>query len=381
MKKTAIALAVTAAVASAAHAQNVTIDGYIDRAYEARNSTNSTRDRAIMNSSAGTTTIRISGSEDLGGGLRVGFSVNTDWSALAGMNADLAASTASSTQTGGFANGQSFLSLSDAKMGEIRLGAPNNFLVTTISGVAQPAFSTGVGSIYSGAYSVIEGVGTGTAGSVGMMLQNAKADTTTAYAGTRMVRNTNTAQYLSPSVNGFQFMAGHALQTDKNGTDDFPGVTEYAVRYTAGALDVMANQANVDIGSAAPANSSLNANSSFRYSALGASFAVSPMIRLHAGMGSSKSANLATNFNSRWNNFGASLTLTPTISAMANISSVNDASSFNMDRGLTGVGLNYALSKRSRAYVRYETLVTDKENKSVAGNKQTITAVGVSHSF
>jgi predicted porin len=186
---------------------------------------------------------------------------------------------------------------------------------------------------------------------------------------------------MSPNVNGLQVMLGHSLQVDKNGADDFPGVTEYAVRYTAGALDLMGSQSNVDIGSAAPANSSLNANSSFRFTALAGSFAVSPTIRLHAGMGSSKSANLATNFNSRWNNLGASIALTPTISAMANISSVNDTSSLNMDRGLTGVGLNYALSKRSRAYVRYETLVTDKENKSVAGNKQTITAVGVSHTF
>jgi len=381
MKKSAIALAVSAAAMSVAQAQNIAIDGYIDRAYTITNSTASARDSVGISSSSGTSTLGFSGSEDLGGGMRASFRINTDFADISGMNLDAAAATASSTQSGGFANSQSWLQLAIAGVGDVRLGTVNNQMLTLATAVAAPAFSTGVGSIYSSAFSVLEGAGSGTTGTAGGITLPAKATGTVAYAGARPIRQSNSMYYYSPTVSGFQFTAGMVAQTDKGSTSDNTGMTEYSLRYTQGPLDVMLASTSYDVGSNAPANTSLSANTSFQYTGLGASFSLNPALRLHAGTFNSKSKNVATNFNSTANTFGLSYNLTSAVSAMANIAQLNDRSTLNMDRSLTGLGLNYALSKRTRAYVRYDQIVTDKTNESTAGNKLNRTAVGLAHTF
>jgi predicted porin len=57
----------------------------------------------------------------------------------------------------------------------------------------------------------------------------------------------------------------------------------------------------------------------------------------------------------------------------------NDKLAANADRKQTGLGVDYALSKRTTAYARYVTLDTDT-NTSNAG-KMTTTALGLKHSF
>lgn len=382
MKKSVIALAVSAASLSAAQAQNIVVDGYIDRAYTVTNSTAAARDVTAISSSSGTSTIGFSGSEDLGGGMRASFRINTDFADQSGLNLDAAAATASSIQAGGFANSQLWLQVSDKQLGDLRLGTVNNQMLTLVTAVATPAFSTGVGSIYSSAFSVLEGVGSGTTGTAGAVTQPAKAAGTVAYAGARPIRQANSIYYYSPTVSGFQFTAGIAPQVDKGSTSDNVGVTEYSLRYTQGPVDIMLGNTAYDVGSNAPANTSTTANTTFNYTGLGAAFAVNPALKLHAGTFISKSKNLATNFAARSNTFGASYNLTPAVAAMFNVAQVNDTSTLNMDRSLTGIGLNYTMSKRTRAYVRYDQIVTDKANEnSTQGNKLNRTAVGIAHTF
>jgi len=148
MKKTLVALAALAATGAFAQ---VTIDGYFDRGYVATNNTDNTKDSKLVGSNAGTTTIGIKVVEALSGGRKIGLSVNTDWADASGANQDSSATTASSIQTGGFANSQSFVHF-DSSLGTVRLGTPNNFTLSNVISVASPAFSTGIGSAYSSGF-------------------------------------------------------------------------------------------------------------------------------------------------------------------------------------------------------------------------------------
>ena len=60
MKKTLVALAALASVSAFAQS-SVTIDGYFDRGYTVVDSSDATADSKSVASSAGTTTVRISG--------------------------------------------------------------------------------------------------------------------------------------------------------------------------------------------------------------------------------------------------------------------------------------------------------------------------------
>jgi len=169
MKKTLVALAALAATSAFAQ---VTLTGYMDRAYTITDSTLNTADSKTIGSNAGTTGIVIAASEDLGGGMRAGASIATDWAEAGGLTQDgsntstATANTATGnipTANGSFGNAQSFLFIQDAKLGTLRMGNVNNEVLTAVTGVGSP-FSTGVGSAYSSAFSVHDGYGTGTSG-------------------------------------------------------------------------------------------------------------------------------------------------------------------------------------------------------------------------
>jgi len=367
------ALAATGAFAQS----SVTIDGYFDRGYTVTNSTNNTSDSKLIGSSAGTTTLGVKVRETLTGGISIGASFNTDFADTAGTGQDSTAYTASSVQTGGFANSQSFLDVTGG-FGVIRLGMPNNFTLTNVTGVASPAFSTGVGSAYSASFSIANGIGTGTSGAAGIATQQASI-TSIANAGARAIRIANTIQYSSPSFSGLTVHVGYTQKNSNAGTGtDTVGVTEGAVRYTAGPVDAMLSTIKYEVGSTAPANGSLTANSDNTQNLLGVAYTVMPGLKLHAGLG---------NFSSSTNTFKGSsqqLGVTYTTGAfdvMGQIAQVDDKSTTNIDRKLVGLGVNYNLSKTARAYVRYDTINLGDNVAAATGSKVNRYAIGVSNSL
>jgi predicted porin len=69
---------------------------------------------------------------------------------------------------------------------------------------------------------------------------------------------------------------------------------------------------------------------------------------------------------------------------LAQVASVDDTSSAtngDVDRKMTGVGVNYNFSKTTRAYIRYDDINFATNAATAAGTQQTRTAVGVSKSF
>jgi len=374
MKKTLVALAALAATGAFAQS-SVTIDGYFDRGYTVTNSTNNTSDSKLIGSSAGTTTLGVKVRETLTGGLSIGASFNTDFADAAGANQDSTSTTTSSIQTGGFANSQSFIDVTGG-FGVVRLGMPNNFTLTNVTGVASPAFSTRVGSAYSSAFSIANGIGTGTVGSVGFATQVANGATG---AGVRAIRIANTVQYSSPSFSGLTVHVGYTQKNSNGGTGtDTVGVTEGALRYTAGPVDAMLSTIKYTVGSTAPLNGSLTANSDTTQNLLGAAFTVMPGLKLHAGVGSySSSTNV---FKGSSQQFGVTYT-TGAFDLMAQMASVDDKSTSDIDRKMTGIGINYNLSKTARAYVRYDNINLNDNAAATTGSKLNRYAIGVSKSF
>jgi len=384
MKKTLVALAALAATSAFAQS-SVSITGYFDRGYVTTNNTNNTKDAKGLGSNAGTTGFQFRGTQDLGGGLSVGFLSGTDFADLAGANQDSTTTVASSIQTGGFNNAQSFLEVASKTAGTLRMGTVNNEVLTAATGVAAPAFSTGIGSAYSSGWSTHDGYGTGTTGSGGIVNKVALGATA---AGARGIRQANTIKYISPKVMDVTFSYGMAPKNNAasstdttTATVDTVGVTDMSLRYTAGPLDVMYASLKYDVGSnSAPLNGSLTAGSTNTHTITAITYTVMPTLKLHAGSGKSKASDTAL-ANSSSTQFGATYTM-GAFDIMAQTAKVDNKNTTAYDRKMTGLGVNYNLSKTTRAYVRYDNLkLNDGAATAVSGDSIKRTAFGVSTSF
>ena len=379
MKKTLVALAALASVTAFAQS-TVTISGYFDRGWVKTDNSNNLRDSVGVGSNAGTTAIKISAVTDLGQGLKASFMSETNPGDLGSISQDGALTTSVSTQQGGFNNGESFLGLS-GNFGEIRLGSPNNEILTTTTGVAAPGLSTGVGSTYSTGWSMFNGVGTGTTGAVGIVTASAISNSG---SGVRAIRQANTIKYVSPSFNGLRFAYGMAGKVNNGSTSsiDSAGFTDMSVRYTNGPLDVMYASLKIDTNTTDTLNSQVSgtsvtaAGATYTHSMLGASYALGSL-KFHAGAGGTKSSDALVSTSGT--TYGVSYTMGQ-IDLMANIASANDKATTNNDRKMTGLGVNYNLSKTTRAYLRYDNLNYNTA-ASASGSDVKRTAIGVSTSF
>ena len=395
MKKTLVALAALASVSAFAQT-SVVLDGFIDRGYLTTNSTSDIADTKTIASSSGTTTIGIKVREDLGAGLSAGLSINTDWSELGGATQ---ANAVANAQASGFANSQSFLDITSASMGTIRLGAPNNFTLTNATGVSTPAFSTGVGSQYSSAYAIAAGMGTGTSGRGGTVDATGANTATQSNTGARAIRIGNTIQYSSPAFNGVTVHAGYTqannnvLATTTLGAGNTVGVTETALRYTNGPIDAMYTTIKYTVGSNGvtqntqtltngvatfTADTSLQTAQTSSQSLLGVAYKVMPNLTLNFGSGTYSSSTGTYQGSSK--NYGGTYTM-GMWDLMLLSSATDDKTSTNFDKKMTGYGVNYNLSKQTRAYVRMDNLNYGSNAAAVAGSSVKRTAFGVSKSF
>ncbi len=212
MKKSLIALAALTALAGSAFAQSsVSVSGRLDLGYsdkelDVKATTNSnTASKTIGAGLLGTSFLAFSGSEDLGGGLKANFRVESAWSGSAattlgdrGLWAEL---------QGGF--------------GSLRAGNQNTFARDTWTSFSQAGAINPVGDLNS---STAEDAG-GTSGH-------------TAF---------NTAvRYTTPSFNGFTASAAVSKATvDTTGVKSGSDGSSFGASYTAGKFAAAANQSKV----------------------------------------------------------------------------------------------------------------------------------------
>jgi predicted porin len=407
MKKTLVALAALAATSAFAQT-SVVIDGYFDRAYTVVNNTNNNADTRTVGSNAGTTTIGFKVREDLGSGLSVGGSVNTDWNDLGGAQQKDNIGTA---QRDGFANSQSFLDVTSAKYGTVRFGSVNSFTLTNATAVTSPAYSTAIGSSYSSNFSIVNGLGTAKTDNTGIV--NASADIknsagtaqTGVTTGQRSIRFANTLQYSSPVFSGLSAHVAYAPQNDNDtgaataatysptgasantavkAYGNTVGMKEFALRYTQGPVDAMFTSIKYSVGGniigagASVATTAFAAGLTSTQNLLGATYQVMPALKLHAGYGTFSSSNEA--YKGKSQQIGATYT-TGAWEILGQVAKVDDQSTNDADRKLTGLGVNYNLSKTARVYARYDSINYATNKAAFEGSEQKRYALGVSKSF
>jgi predicted porin len=132
-------------------------------------------------------------------------------------------------------------------------------------------------------------------------------------------------------------------------------------------------------GSGAWGTKTLAANLTSTQNLLGATYATPVAgLKVHVGLGSFSSSNDASKGKST--QYGATYTV-GAWDISGQVAKVDDQSTTNADRKLTGMGVNYNFSKTARAYVRYDNIDYGTTQTAFSGSTQKRTAIGVSKSF
>ena len=346
--------ALAALAATGAFAQSsVSIDGIFDAGVQQINYKGNTVSGANGNGSS-TSQLNFRGSEDLGGGLKAEFRVETDWSTMSNYaNQGIAASTNATSaansingSAGTFGNGEIRGGLVGG-FGRIDAGAVNyNTLSTYVTG--QP-FGTAIGSGFRTFY-----------------INDAQ--------GTSSVRAENAIKYVSPDVAGFKaslyYSAKQTMATNGTassvtglipqanafgglGAYDQVGTQEVGLNYANGPLAASFSSLKQDfVGISAPGSSLAAAGSTTRTVNTGAGAYTMGAAKL-MGLYQTNKSN-----TSSINNTAYSLSGTYTMGAIVLMAQVGQLKNdFNNTKtNLTGVGADYNLSKMTAIYFRAESI-------------------------
>lgn len=326
MKKTLIALAAVAATGAAFAQSTVTLSGVVDVGIEKRFSGDPTRMTANRN---GTSNWTLSGTEDLGGGLKAVFQVSTSF------NAD----TGTVSSTDGLGNNGMFVGLTGG-FGTLRAGRP----VNTLYANAMLANGTKGVSLHD-ANTVLSG--------------NATANLKTAGASSS-VYVPNALQYHTPRMAGFQVQVEYAPKEAAAGNDG----TGFAVNYAQGPLAA-------SITSYTGAKGSLPKQKSVTQLAAAYDFGVARVTFTHRDQG-----GLASGEDTSY-----ALGVTAPVGPGTVYASYNVNEQVGTDGKTIIAGYKYSLSKRTTAYVNVANrnaawLTAAVKNKSTNGF-----GFGLQHNF
>jgi predicted porin len=340
-----------------------------------------------------TTAIVLQATDDIGGGLTAAFryEINPDFvngtgltgGAGVGGTATSAIGTAQTTVTntayGNGANGYNFIGLSSKDMGGIKLGRLNTGTLT--AWLDGSVFGTALGSGY-GSSAIYTRYG------------NSAAN----YNNTAPTRFNNAVEYQSPAMNNFTVRYLFAPQVDVNGVGgesactssttctltntqvpgaNRAGVSDLSLRYSNGPLN--ASYAVQQIKSGSGDTSSLvnpalqsTANAKLNHSTMAANYTSGNITGYFAYWSLTHlTADATTEMNDKGNMYGIKYT-------MGNIdfkasqaklnSSLTGTAALQADRKVTGFGVDYNLSKKTKIYARMEN-----RNADTGG---TVTAAG-----
>jgi predicted porin len=359
----------------------VTLSGLVDAGYQSVD-LKGVKNAGVAHNGRSTSTIQIAGTEDLGGGLKANFKLNSDFDATRGQtNTGTASTTDKANTNSSWLNSEKFVSLESAKLGTVKLGVVNNLSLATF-GVGTN-FGTAVGSGFRAvtATDVLGQIGASTA------VSNGKVPAANASA----VRFDKSVQYVTPSFAGFTAAAnivkkntGGAATTfsSTQGAYDLGGVKEFQVAYANGPLNVSATQQKQDsVGTDATKKYESTMNS------IGANYTIGAA-KVFAFNQTAKADEDGTTakFDTKYTSFGANYTMGATTLLAQTGSYKNQlVTSGSNKTTLTSLGADYALSKRTTAYVRYEKIKDEGSNLFVASAGQAgdikRTALGLVHSF
>ena len=366
MKKSLIALAALAATASFAQS-TVQLDGILDAGYQAIDYKGN-KVNGIAGNGSSTSQLNVRGSEDLGGGLKAEFRVETDWNVVSNNANTGIKTTPNAGQDGTLANGSTFGN------GEIRVGLAGGFGRVDLGAVNYNSLSTyGVGQPFGTA------IGSGFRA---VFINDTQA--------TSAVRAENAIKYTTPTFEGFNATLyksnkqTKAAATTANASTSFSsslgaydqqGTQEFGVNYANGPIAASYSSLKNDYVGVGAGTTTQTVNTAAGKYTFGAA-SVSLLNQTNK-----KSDNTV-------NNSITSVSGTYTIGATMLMAQVGELKNVaGLKSKLVGLGADYSLSKRTALYARYES-VDDKAGVIAAaatidgaGTKRTRTALGVRHSF
>jgi predicted porin len=412
MKKTLVAVAASAVAGAFAQ---VTITGNVDVGFRSISSQAKVSDlNQIAAGGMSTTALSLKGTEDLGGGLKAGFSMETTFGIVdTSLSNDAAPSTAGATQayTGAFFNSEAFVSVAGG-FGEVRAGVPNAALNQT-QGVTQP-FGTALGSGYSSSFSRMGGSSSSSSHNHKYSLNNGVGGAQGGGGSIRVLRMPNTIQYYTPTMGGLRGMVEYSVGNDNaTGTaavaNNSPTFMGLMVAYTQGNLNlgfalntiktgsnaiftnglITATSSTIGATGSTPTitistvqTAAIAANTDVSYQVFGGNYKMGAntfyagltTLRSSAGDEDSQSWNLAYKYD-----------LSPKTSLIANKVSrssalaISSAATSNNNASLIGLGVNHSLSKRTTLYARYESVDVNTDNNATGETNTTF--VGIRHQF
>lgn len=346
MKKTLIALAALAA--TGAFAQNVTISGTMDLTYRATSTTvagaQANKTTGIGKDGIGTTGFVLSGNEDLGGGLKAVFLYEHNFDPHD--TATGALQTVTTTNVNTFqSNGQMFVGLQGA-FGSVKAGAPNTPSLS-VQGIRGGSFGTkdgGRAALTAGGYTTMFGIA--------------------------LTRFDSSINYTSPNFSGFSFGATYVPKSNSGATATANGaLSDIGAFYNNGPLSVGVSAYSQDVGTVASTTdktqlTSYAASWNFGFAKVG-------LGGHEYKKGTDKRSGL---------NVVADVPLSSALTLTANVQQVNDKRTNNVDADQFAIGLQYAMSKRTTAYVRYIDQSADNTSGTVVKDADSF-IVGLRHNF
>ena len=370
----------------------VTLSGIVDLGYQQIANLSGQQTNQVGQNGARTSTFKFNGVEDLGGGMNANFQFEVQPSYIAAngnaynavytpaaattvqANGATQRTNAASAQSGLVGKGQSFIGLTDAKLGTVQFGTINTATFGAYAAVSQ--LGTGIGS----------GYGSG----------NTFGDFT---------RYESAVAYKSPVINGFDFSllrgTGNDSQfgvvgtTATSATLRRPTATDIGVGYTNGPLAVKFGR----LASKATGNETSGAGVVTTTQLLGGVYDAG-FAKFSLGTGSVKAEDGATSSTKA----DYKLTVAAVTVPFGANRVIAQTGSVRIDNGgstvvvgakskSSGIALERDLSKRTYAYLRYEN--TDLGGFAASsyvvngaalanwnnGSTRKITSVGISHAF
>ncbi len=338
------------------------MSGLVDTAYVDTNNAGATADtKGLTANGSATTVLTLAGTEDLGGGLKANFQVQLTPDFINGAGVG-----------NGTTGQQAFVGLS-GNFGTLKAGRVNSNALDAW-GTAS-VFGTAIGSGY---------------GANGGIFTRYSADAVTGAAVTAGSAATQTAptrfngavRYESPVFNGF---SGSVLIVPKATATNAQSVTDIGLKYSNGPLNVLyANQAIKQDGTLSAAggfipvptgtNSGLAAGEKNKLNILAANYTMGAA----TVYGAYWTEKQGTAIDAKSYMLGAKYVM-GAVSLMASMGQNDDKLTANADRKIYGIGADYALSKRTALYARFDN--RDGNSTSTADNKTKRTAIGVRHTF
>jgi predicted porin len=374
MKKTLVALAALAATGAFAQS-TFTIDGLVDAGVQSNKYRGATV-TGFEGNGAGTTQLNFKATEDLGGGMKVNFRLETDFSIVNNVS-----NTGGYMSGNGGVNGTVGTSSNVAGAGTNHVSVPSRFgNGELLVGLATPYGKVDFGALNNGGLDFVAAMGSGIFGTA---IGGGYGSIIGADPSFTIVRWQNSFRYTTPVFAGFSGSFIQANKQDQNAGADVAsssmglfnvyGAQELTLKYANGPFSAIAVSTTTDgenmlttVGGAAKGVKSTQTS-------FGGSYLLMPELRLTLGaqntVVNSPVAGAATLKDRKATFVGASYIMganqfvleyaTMKEDGTGNASVLGGTAAPGNSATMIGLGYNYMLSKMTRFYVRYENIQDD----------------------